>query len=71
MNFEIDPPTFDLDGFEAPLLSCDQDLAEWSLLLPPVSHAEESSIVIEVVATETTQYFELKESIMSLIPELV
>ena len=69
VDFEIDPPAFDLDGFTASPLTCDKDVAEWSLLLPPVANAEASSVTIELAATESSQYFELKGDTISFLAE--
>ena len=69
VDFEIDPPAFDLDGFTASPLTCDKDVAEWSLLLPPVANAEASSVTIEMTATESSEYFELKGDTIAFLPE--
>ena len=52
--FELEPATFDTEGFSVVPITCSADDATWSMPLPKINSAEEDSVVVELVSTSET-----------------
>ena len=49
--FELEPATFDTEGFSVAPITCSVDDATWSMPLPTINSAEAASVVVELVST--------------------
>ena len=62
--FELEPATFDTEGFSVAPITCSTDDATWSMPLPTINSAEADSVIVEFTSTsEQSQYFTFTNSI--------
>ena len=48
--FELEPATFDTEGFSVEPITCSVDDASWSMPLPAIKSAEADSVIVELVS---------------------
>ena len=61
VNFEADPPAFDLDDYSTEPLSCGENSTDWSLALPKIKNNENGDALIELLPSKTSDFFVLAD----------
>ena len=61
VDFEADPPAFDLEDHTTDPLECSEKSRDWSLVLPKIKNNDKGDTLIELLPTETSEFFMFTE----------
>ena len=52
ISFELEPASFDMEGFKPDPITCSEDDAAWSMTLPKIISSDAAGVVVELVSTD-------------------